>query len=952
MINLTDIIAVLSTCATQLIGFGIVVVLAVIAMIACGKLEKHKKSMIRSQAGVAILVAFCIAVNLILTGPLSAVMVMISGKGQLTDESKATAEALSQEIAGEGIVLLQNNDDLLPLESGKNLNVFGWASVSPVYGGSGSGALSADAECISLLQGIENGGFTLNTELSDFYTAYCAERPTLMYMSDMGFAFNWTLPEPAADTYPESLIQNAKSFSDTAVVVISRVGGEETDIPTNMSQEEYQENSTEYKDFPNGAHYLELSQTEKDMLDLVCSNFDDVVLIFNGSNAFELGFVEEYSQIKSVIWCPAAGQIGFASLGGILNGTVNPSAKTADTFVYDLTATPNYNNYGSFFYDNMDEHTAAYHGVPTTPSFVNYVEGIYVGYRYYETADDEGIIDYDRVVQYPFGYGLSYTTFTQEMGPIKESNGILTFDVTVTNTGDVAGKDVVEVYCNPPYYNGGIEKSSVNLVAFDKTNLLEPGASQTLTIEIALEDLASFDTYGYGCYVLEAGDYVLSINSDSHTELDSDTYTLDSTVVYDEGNPRSSDEVVAVTRFDNEGYVTYLSRADHFANYDEATAAPVNFSMPEDQKATFLNNANYDPTAYNNPDDVMPTQGVDNGLVLADLRGADYDDPRWESLLDQMTVEEMRQMIGIAYSTMAVESIGKPATTDMDGPMNVKNFSGQSSIGFPCEVMLANTWNQDLADQFGDSFGQMASEIEVTGWLAPAMNTHRSAFEGRNYEYYSEDPFLAGTMAAHVIKNAVTHGVNPFIKHFALNEQDINRNSMLCTWSTEQATREIYLKPFEMAVKEGGTKAVMSSFNYIGTEWAGACDTLLNKVLRDEWGFRGYVVTDYFGDGGNGYLNADQAIRNGGDAMLLFYDTGANMVSDTSATSVNAMRQASKNILYTVANSRVCDPEVLNPGMAAWQILLISADVLIAALVIVLEYLTIRKYKKAADAAK
>ena len=676
------------------------------------------------------------------------------------------------------------------------------------------------------------------------------------------------------------------------------------------------------------------------------SNFDNVILIYNGSNAFELGFVEEYSQIKSVLWCPAAGQVGFGSLGSILDGTITPSGKTTDTFVYDLTTVPNHNNYGSFYYDNMDEFIAAYHGAPTTPSFVNYVEGIYVGYRYWETADDEGTIDYDSMVQYPFGYGLSYTSFEQTMGELSESNGVISFDVTVRNTGDAAGKSVVEVYVNPPYTNGGIEKASVNLAAFGKTELLQPGDTGTVHIEVKLEDIASYDTYGEGCYVLEAGDYVFSINADSHTEIESKTYTLESSIVYDSSNPRSSDKTAAVNQFDNEGNITYLSRADHFANYDAATAAPATFTMPDDQKAQFINNSNYDPSVFNNPDDVMPEQGVSGNLTLSDLRGADYDDPRWEDLISQMTVEEMQYMIGVAYGTAPVESIGKPETIDMDGPMNVSNHSNQSSIGLPCEVMLANTWNTDLAAQFGDNLGQMADELNVSGWYAPAMNTHRSAFEGRNYEYYSEDPVLAGKLAVEAIKGAAKHGVYAYIKHFALNEQDINRNSMLCTWANEQSMREIYLKPFELSVKDGGAMAVMSSFNYIGTEWAGGCNALLNTVLRDEWGFKGLVMTDFFGDAGNGYMNPDQAIRNGGDGMLLFYDNGANLPKDTSATSVLQMRRASKNILYVVANSRACDPDSMNLGLASWQIALIVVDVLVAIILIAVEVLVIKSYLK------
>ena len=588
------------------------------------------------------------------------------------------------------------------------------------------------------------------------------------------------------------------------------------------------------------------------------------------------------------------------------------------------------------------------------PSFVNYVEGIYVGYKFYEAAAAEGLIDYDATVQYPFGYGLSYTTFTQEMGPISESNGTITFDVTVTNTGEVAGKDVIQVYYNPPYTNGGIEKASANLIAFDKTDMLEPGASQTLTISFDVEDMASYDTYGAGAYVLEAGDYAISINSDAHTVIASQTYNVPTTITYGDTSPRSTDAVAASNQFAfAEGDVTYLSRANGFANYAEATAAPTNFTMDEETKATFYNNSNYDPNEFNNADDVMPTTGAKNGLKLEDLRGVDYDDPQWDELLDQMTVSEMDTLIAIGgYQTSAINSIGKVQTIDCDGPASINNnFTGKGSIGFPAAVMIAATWNVDLANDFGERIGKMADEMGVSGWYAPAMNTHRSAFAGRNFEYYSEDGVLGGNMAANAILGAQEHGVYAYMKHFALNDQETNRCGMLCTWANEQSIREIYLKPFEIAVKDGGCQAVMSSFNYIGTTWAGACDELLNNVLRDEWGFQGFVLTDYFGV--YGYMDSDQAIRGGTDCMLVAYDTETNHVTDTtSATSVLAMRQACKNILYTTVNSRAYDPANLSGGgLQGWQIAAIAIDVVVGVILVAGAVMIIKKSKKMEDAS-
>lgn len=952
-INMDDVINVLNSCKPYLIALGVVLALAIVVTVACMKLKKPVKKLVRKEAWIAFLLAVVVIVNLICFIPMSSMISLAMGNGTITDETSDESTALVQEIAEEGIVLLKN-DGTLPLVADSNLNVFGWASTNPCYGGTGSGALSDAYPTVSLLQGLEDAGFNLNTELSDFYTAYRADRPEVgMWAQD------WTLPEPTADSYTDEMMANAKEFSDTAMVVITRVGGEGADLPTDVSKVTYTDNSTEYKDFEAGEHYLQLDRTERDMLDLVCSNFDNVIVVYNGANAMELGFINEYSQIKSAIWCPGTGQSGFEALGEIVAGTVNPSGKTSDTFVADLTATPTWNNFGYFKYDNMDEYAYTSNNFKTgeeetaLPSFVNYVDGIYVGYRFYETAAAEGLINYDDTVVYPFGYGLSYTTFTQEMGAISEDNGTISFDVTVTNTGDVAGKDVVEVYYNPPYTNGGIEKASANLIQFEKTEVLQPGDSQTITVSFDAEDMASYDTYGAGCYVLEAGDYQISINSDSHNVIDSQTYTVASTVTYDESNPRSTDETAAVNEFAYaEGDVTYLSRADGFANYADATAAPASMSMSDEAKATFLNNSNYNPEDYNNDSDEMPTTGAKNGIKLADLRGVDYDDAQWDSLLDELTISDMDTMIAIGgYQTSAASSVGKIMTVDCDGPASINNnFTGIGSVGFPSAVMIASTWNKNLALKFGESIGKMADEMEVSGWYAPAMNTHRSAFAGRNFEYYSEDGVLSGYMATNAILGAEEYGVYAYMKHFALNDQETNRTEMLCTWANEQSIREIYLKPFEMSVKEGGAKAVMSSFNYIGTQWAGGTSALCNTVLRDEWGFRGFVLTDYFGV--YGYMDSDMGIRGGTDCMLVAYDTETNHVTDTtSATGVLAMRQACKNIMYTVVNSRAYDPENLTEGLMNWQIMAIVIDVIFAALIIFLEVLAIKGFKKDQAAA-
>lgn len=634
----------------------------------------------------------------------------------------------------------------------------------------------------------------------------------------------------------------------------------------------------------------------------------------------------------------------------MLAGETNPSGKTSDTFLKDLTKSVSYNNFGKFEYTNMADKAAKYKGftgddVTAIPGFVNYSEGIYVGYKFYETASDEGLINYDDTVAFPFGYGLSYTSFDQKLDSVKYKGGKVTVTATVTNTGDKAGKDVVEVYYNPPYTDGGIEKASKNLAGFEKTKELQPGESQKVTVKFDDDDMASYDYKGAKAYVLEKGDYDISIQSDSHHVIDHKAITVKDTVTYDsDSNTHNGDKTVATNQFDDvAGDVTYLSRADHFANYKEATAAPTNFKMSDKAKETFYNNSNYDPKKFDKDSDKMPTTGAKNGLKLSDMYGKDYDDADWDKLLDQLTFDDMDNLIANGgYGTQAVKSVGKIQLTDADGPASLNNnFTGVGSIGFPASTAFACTWNKDLAKQFGEMIGDMAHDMHVAGWYAPAMNIHRNAFSGRTFEYFSEDSLLSGVMASSEISGAKSKGVYSFMKHFALNDQETKRTEMLCTWTNEQAMREIYLKPFEMSVKEGGAQAVMSSFNYIGNTYAGADSALLQTVLRGEWGFKGFVLTDYFG--GYGYQNADQEVRAGNDSMLATTKI-TNHITDKSATSVKAMRQAAHNILYTAANSWQYangEPKVATP---IWKTAMYVAWGVVAVLVIGLEFLTIKRY--------
>lgn len=924
-------------------------------MVAVRRWEKEKRGFIRFQSFVAFVIVTALTVNIMLSNTLyNTLNVVLSDTGELTQENIDNSRQVIEEVTGEGIVMTKNEDAFLPIAPGK-INVFGWSSTNPIYGGTGSGTVDTTT-AVGILEGLSNAGFETNTELSDMYVSYREDRPLISINNGQ----EWTLPEVPTAQYSDEMLANAEAFSDTAMIVISRTGGEGTDLPKDMGsimdgstmdigtkylKGSYTNNSEAYADYEAGQSYLELSKTERDLVDMVCGRFSNVLVVYNGANTLELDWTNDYEQIKGVLLCAGAGSTGFNALGNVIAGNINPSGKTADTWLKDLHQAPYFNNIGHFAYTNTEEvETAAkeaWERADGIVSFVNYTESIYTGYRYYETAAQEGLIDYDEVVLYPFGYGLSYTSFTQSMGELKVTEDEISVDVTVTNTGDAAGKEVVELYYNPPYTNGGIEKSSANLAAFDKTQMLEPGQSETITLSFSIEDMASYDTYGVGGYVLEAGDYEISLRSDSHNVIDSKVYSQAADIVYDESNTHSDDEIAAINRLQfAEGDITYLSRRDGFANYEEAVKAPESFEV----QGEVLGNGTYNPEDYNNPDDVMPATGAKNGMELFELRGADYDDERWDTLLDQVTVEEMVELIAYGgHQTAAVNSVKKVRTLDTDGPAGVNSSTlGIFGTGYCSEILIAQTWNEELAKKAAEGMCREFSDYNVTGWYAPSMNLHRSAFGGRNFEYFSEDSLLSSKMALAEVSAAVEMGIYPYIKHFALNEQEINRNALLCTWITEQSARELYFKPFEYCVKnvEKGKLAVMSSYNYIGTEWAGGCSALLNDILRGEWGFKGMVLSDYFGN--YGYMDADRAVRGGTDLML---GTAGNdaIMTDLSATSVIAMRQALKNVFYVTVNSAAYENYV--PGsIPSWMQTMYVIDAILAVLIILAELMVYRGY--------
>lgn len=962
---------------------GLLVLVIVIMAAAHFLIKKGNRHVVRWSAGLCWVLAVVVIVNMICYGPMyhNVSAFLNASRAEISDDVAGNSKAVIQEAGEEGMVLLKN-EDLLPLSGVTNLNVFGWASTNPIYGGVGSGG-GDRKDVIDILTSLENAGFATNEELSSLYTGYRSDRPTINMTEQ-----DWTLPEPPMEYYTDSLMDQAKSFSDTAVVVVGRSGGENADLPTDMNAvikgnwnvaatdavlesvaHNYNytngvcRNNGSYADFDEGEHYLELSNTEEALMELVCENFENVIIVINANNAMELGWVEDYDSIGAVILAPGTGASGMAALGEILNGSINPSGRTADTYVYDLTDTPTWNNSGIFLYENVGDlvkqlgrEDNTFNGVI---SFLNYSEGIYMGYKFYETAAEEGIITYEDKVQYPFGYGLSYTEFSQQIIDFKQDSKQVTVQVEVTNTGAAAGKDVVELYYTPPYYEGGIEKASVNLIDFAKTGLLEPGASETITLKVSLEDLASYDSSCVltenGGYVLEHGEYTMSIRSDSHTVLDSRTFTLDADIDYSKDG-RSSDSLTAVNQFDSmEGNTEYLSRADGFANFDVIKAGPKaeEYSLEAEALAEVKSQTiiGYKPEKLDNEEDVMPVTGADHGLKLADMTGKSYDDGDWDKLLEQMSKDEMTTLINTGgWQTAEVTSVGKMATAECDGPAGLNNIvTGATGTAFPTEVLMAQTWSKEIVAKIGAALGQEFANAENFGWYGPAMNLHRTAFSGRNFEYYSEDAVLSGIMASCEVNAAAEYGVYAYIKHFAGNDQEDNRTAVLLTYMTEQCFRENCLKPFEMVVKnfdyDNYVLGVMSSYNWIGTTPACGSYELLTTVLRDEWGFVGTVVSDY--NGVYGYQMSELCIRAGGDLMLGYGMSEGNALSD-SATTALAMRRACKNILYTVANSGYYYGEggADTGGMSNMNKIFVTVDVIAVLLVLAVEALVLVRWMK------
>ena len=845
---------------------------------------------VRAVASRILALALCLCVIAVSVAYLmvGALMTRAISAGLPVDTPEAKkVQSVSKEdvvkVAEEGVVLLKNENNVLPLTQ-KNVNLFGVGSVKSVFGGGGSG--SADTStAVTLQKGLENSGFSCNPTLNNLYSNWVnlgiastedAKDVDTSQVAGLEQTVNanFTVNELPAKNLTSDIMDSAKEFSDTAIVVFSRTGSEGNDL--------------NYK-------YLQLSEEERGLLDSVCKSFEHVVVLVNAVNPMELGFIDEYPQIKGALCIGAVGNTGMNAVGEILSGKVNPSGRTVDTYAYDLMSNPANIMIGS---EKWSE-GYAYNNLEGT-YFINYYEGIYIGYRYYETAAADGYIDYEKTVQYPFGYGLSYTDFQWNITDYQTSEDSISVKVNVTNVGDVAGKDVVELYYQAPYTKGGIEKSATELAAFAKTDLLEPGQSQDLILTYAVRDMASFDSKNTKGYILEAGDYNICLCSDSHTVKDSRVYTVDSDRIFD------TDEVTGETVMpqfeDASGDITYLSRSDWDGTWPNLDG--ISFEASEDT----LKSLDYE--VRNDKDAKKIVTGEKNNIMLSELKGLSYDDSKWEEFLNQLTLKEMcKLVVSGGYGTEGVERLGVPAKKDMDGPAAINNvWAGTSGVQFPAGIVIASTWNLDMAELVASDIASEANIYGVVGWYAPGANLHRSAFGGRNFEYYSEDPLLSGKMAASEIKAAEDKGLVVYLKHFALNEQENHRNDNgIYTWSNEQAIREMYLKSFEVAVKEGQPLGVMSSFNRIGNVWTGGNSALLQTVLRDEWGFCGVVVTDATQSVAWPYMNQAQGIMNGND-LFLNYSSVLDAIRMKRLARKNAvlqqkLRTACHNILYTVANS-------------------------------------------------
>ena len=950
-------------------------------------------------------------------------------------ELYAYEEKKVAEIAQEGITLLENNG-VLPLKAGTTLSIFSHSSVDLVSGGSGSGSGSFELTK-NLKEGLENAGLRVNEALWNFYSkgagsSYKRGTGVINYGADL----DWSINEcPLSVIKSDSAVMSSLSGT-VAMFVLSRTGGEGGDEARDMAAFGGEA----------GQHYLEPDKTELEIISYLNENFDDVIILVNCNNAIELGWIKDYENISAVINFPGAGRTGTYGLGYMLTGydangnEISPSGHLVDTWVYDNFSSPAMQNMGDFYFTGTNYY------------YVNYSEGIYVGYKYYETRYEDvlsgranaGAYDYASTVTYPFGYGLSYTKFewSNFVMSAPDKDGNINVSVTVKNVGDRAGKDVVQIYAQAPYIEGGVEKSSILLAGFAKTSNLAPGAEETVNIKVNLRYLASYDVKangGNGGYILDAGNYYIAAASNAHEALNNilleknaveNSFSIDYSKWADGKQDDSSivdgGRMVGVYQQENYDSTTYSTFGDGLNTIqnqftdstleDAVYLSRSNWSLMENNglrygtASSVISKAEVGGKQFQaqasasmvaalksyfslNPDEgkkLVDTKfGVEDDVDFIDLRGLPYDDPLWEKLLDQITLAEISKLIDeCGYCSPEIKSINKPKVTDLDGPAGLNDIiahgsmpigDGLQAMTWPTQYMLASTWNVELAEEMGKGIGEDGLYSNVCGWYGPGMNIHRTPFAGRNFEYYSEDPFLSGAFGKAEVYGAATKGMYAFIKHFVLNDQETHRDEYgLATFADEQTIREIYMLPFEMTILDNNVEifyneaikdaegnitgyekkyttvpaatAVMTSFNRIGATWAGGHYNLITEVLRGEWGFNGFVLTDYeVGAGKGSYMNTLQSLAAGGDGKLKTVGMEALLGFDVSKYPAyqQMARDAAHHILYTVVNSAGANGFVHGveyvPGFAYYKIILIVWDILAAAALV---FLGLRLRKK------
>lgn len=909
------------------------------------------------------------------------------------------------DVEKEGIVLLKNENQVLPLSAETTrVSVFGKNSVNIVYSGSGSASGSSSTEQKTLYESLEAANISYNKTLKSFYedsSKSGSGRPANPAMTSGQRLSGFGTGETSIKSYTADVTSSYSDYQDAAIVVISRIGGEGFDLPRTMTDSF---GGTAIKGASSDSHYLELDANEKEMLQHVKENFTNIIVVLNVGTTMEIPELQADEEIDSILWMGFPGSTGIMALGQILTGIdangnqISPSGHTVDTWAADFTMDPTWYNNG--VYGSEYGNRYLYNGEKTDYAFVNYEEGIYAGYRYYETRGyeelraDSNSTWYEDSVVYPFGYGLSYTNFEWNVSfAVPDGSTIMAEDtlevlVTVKNVGDYAGKDVVELYYSAPYdyESPTIEKSHVVLGAFAKTGLLAPGEEQTLALTLNVKDMKSYDyadanENGFLGYELEAGDYNIIVGSDAHTMKANAVYTLQDGVQMRTVANAEGEEVEVVNAFDDVSAGIYgtNTQASYVSRKDFAGTVPTNYlddserTLTDELKEELDNSIKrkYTESDEGKPwevtGDALSTTPVNYGLSLRDLLYDEegnyigvvsFDDSRWETLLDEISLDEMKKLVGFgAFRTGEIKGIdgvvAKPLTTDADGPSGFTSFLSESVVYGTCayqaECVMGSTWNVELAERMGELVGEeglagneKGDGLPYSGWYSPAVNIHRSPFAGRNWEYYSEDGLLSGKFAASVIRGADKKGVYCYVKHFAVNDQETDREyNGILVWANEQAMREIYLLPFEIAVKEGGATGMMSSFNRIGMKWAGGSYALLTQVLRNEWGFHGSVITDY---SLNTYTHVDEMIRAGGD-LFLTQDVKTFSMEDD-ATQITLLRNATKNVLYSVVNSNAMSIEVDGYLMPVWMVVMIIVDLVIVALLMIWGVFAIRSVKR------